>query len=105
MVESYGYALLNNEEYEKASQIKQKENEVKEKIAAAKLEWDAKHTKSDQIVGEEEIADIVSSWTGIPVKRLAEEETERLRNMEATLHERAKKKPLQPFQKRLEEVE
>lgn len=77
-----------NEEYEKASQIKQKENEVKEKIAAAKLEWDAKHTKSDQIVGEEEIADIVSSWTGIPVKRLAEEETERLRNMEATLHER-----------------
>lgn len=77
-----------HEEYEKASQIKQKENEVKEKMAAAKLEWEAKHTKSDQIVGEEEIADIVSSWTGIPVKRLAEEETERLRNMEATLHQR-----------------
>ena len=77
-----------NEEYEKASQIKQKENEVKEKIAGAKLEWDAKHTKSDQIVGEEEIADIVSSWTGIPVKRLAEEETERLKNMESILHQR-----------------
>ena len=77
-----------NEEYEKASKIKQKENEVKEKIANAKVEWDAKHTKSSQVVGEEEIADIVSSWTGIPVKRLAEEETERLRNMEATLHKR-----------------
>ena len=77
-----------NEEYDKASQIKQKENDVKEKIANAKVEWDAKHTKSNQIVGEEEVADVVSSWTGIPVKRLAEEETERLRNMEVTLHER-----------------
>lgn len=76
------------EEYDKASQIKQKENEIKEKIAHAKVEWDAKHTKTDQIVGEEEIADIVSSWTHIPVQRLAQEETERLRNMEKTLHER-----------------
>lgn len=77
-----------NEEYEKASKIKQKENELKEKMANAKVEWDAKHTKSSQVVSEEEIADIVSSWTQIPVMRLAEEETERLRNMEATLHER-----------------
>ena len=77
-----------NEEYEKASKIKQKENELKEKMANAKVEWDAKHTKNNQVVSEEEIADIVSSWTHIPVRRLAEEETERLRNMEATLHER-----------------
>lgn len=77
-----------NEEYEKASEIKRKENEVKEKIANAKVEWDAKHTKTDQVVGEEEIADIVSSWTNIPVRRLAEEETERLRQMEKILHER-----------------
>lgn len=77
-----------NEEYDKASQIKQKENEVKEQIANAKVEWDAKHTKTNQVVGEEEIADVVSSWTNIPVRRLAEEETERLRHMEETLHER-----------------
>ncbi|MBP3886403.1 MAG: ATP-dependent Clp protease ATP-binding subunit, partial [Cellulosilyticum sp.] len=77
-----------NEEYEKASEIKQKENEIKEKIANAKVEWEAKHTKSDQVVGEEEIADIVSSWTGIPVRRLAEEETQRLKKMESILHER-----------------
>ena len=77
-----------NEEYEKASEIKRKENEIKEKIANAKVEWDAKHTKNNQVVGEEEIADIVSSWTNIPVKRLAEEETERLRQMEKILHER-----------------
>lgn len=77
-----------NEEYEKASQIKQQENEIKEKIANAKVEWDAKHTKTDQVVGEEEVAEVVSSWTHIPVKRLAEEETDRLRHMEDTLHKR-----------------
>lgn len=76
------------EEYEKAGQLKQKENEIKEKIANAKVEWEAKHTKSTQIVSEEEIADVVSSWTRIPVKRLAEEEFERLQNMEKILHER-----------------
>ena len=79
---------IMSEEYEKASEIKRKENEIKEKIANAKVEWDAKHTKNDQIVGEEEIADIVSSWTNIPVRRLAEEETERLKQMEKILHER-----------------
>ena len=79
---------IMSEEYEKASEIKHKENEIKEKIANAKVEWDAKHTKNDQIVGEEEIADIVSSWTNIPVRRLAEEETERLKHMEKILHER-----------------
>ena len=77
-----------NEEYEKAGQIKQKENEIKEKIANAKVEWEAKHTKTDQIVSEDEIADVVSSWTHIPVRRLAEEEFERLQSMEKILHER-----------------
>jgi ATP-dependent Clp protease ATP-binding subunit ClpC len=77
-----------NEEYEKAGQIKQKENQIKERIASAKVEWEAKHTKSTQIVSEDEIADVVSSWTHIPVKRLAEEEFERLQSMEKILHER-----------------
>lgn len=77
-----------DEEYAKAAQIKQDENSLKEKIASAKVEWDAKHTKNDQVVGEEEIAEVVSNWTHIPVKRLAEEEAERLRNLESILHER-----------------
>ncbi len=77
-----------SEEYEKAGQIKQKENEIKEKIANAKMQWETKHTKSSQIVSEEEIADVVSTWTHIPVKRLTEEEYERLQNLEKILHER-----------------
>ncbi len=77
-----------SEEYEKAGQIKQKENQIKEKIANAKMQWETKHTKSSQIVSEEEIADVVSTWTHIPVKRLTEEEYERLQNLEKILHER-----------------
>ena len=79
---------LISEAYIKASEIKQQENELKEKIAAAKTEWDAKHTKSNQLVTEEDIANVVSSWTRIPVQRLAVEESERLRNLEGILHER-----------------
>lgn len=77
-----------NEEYEKAAEIKQQENKIKEQITNAKIEWDSKYTKTDQIVSEEEIAEVVSSWTNIPVKKLAEEETEKLRNLENILHER-----------------
>lgn len=76
------------EEYEKAAELKQKENSIKEKIASAKATWDAKHAKSNQVVGEEDIADIVSSWTHIPVKKLEEAETDRLRRLEEILHER-----------------
>ncbi len=79
---------IANEEYEKAAEIKQQENKIKEKITNSKIEWDSKHTRTDQIVSEEEIAEVVSSWTNIPVKKLAQEETERLKNLEQILHER-----------------
>ena len=77
-----------DEEYEKAAEIKSHENELKEKIASARVEWEAKHTKSDQVVLEQDVAEVVSSWTNIPVKRLAEEEYEKLKNLEKVLHER-----------------
>lgn len=77
-----------DEEYGRAGEIKRQENELKEKIGNAKVEWEAKHTKSNQVVNEEDIAEVVSGWTNIPVKRLAEGESEKLRNLEAVLHER-----------------
>ncbi|MEG0014385.1 MAG: ATP-dependent Clp protease ATP-binding subunit [Cellulosilyticaceae bacterium] len=77
-----------DEEYEKAGEIKRQENELKERIATAKVEWETKHTKSNQVVCEEDIAEVVSSWTKIPVRRLAEEESEKLKKLELTLHER-----------------
>ncbi|MGL4798368.1 MAG: ATP-dependent Clp protease ATP-binding subunit [Cellulosilyticaceae bacterium] len=76
------------EEYARAAEIKKEETLLREKLADAKVEWEAKHTKSHQLVSEEEVAEVVSSWTRIPVKRLAVEESERLKNLENILHER-----------------
>lgn len=77
-----------NENFARAGEIKQEENTLKEKLEHAKQEWQSKHTKAQLVVGEEEIAEVVSNWTNIPVKRLAEAETVRLKNLEAILHER-----------------
>ncbi|MGL4737442.1 MAG: ATP-dependent Clp protease ATP-binding subunit, partial [Cellulosilyticaceae bacterium] len=77
-----------NEAYAKAAEIKQLENALREKIQTVQLEWESQHEKSNQVVTEDDIGDVVSSWTKIPVKKLAEEETERLRKLESILHER-----------------
>jgi ATP-dependent Clp protease ATP-binding subunit ClpC len=79
---------IKSEEYEKAGEIKQKQNEIEERFKKAKMEWEAKNSMADQIVDEEEIAGIISSWTSIPIKKLTEEEGERLKNLENVLHER-----------------
>lgn len=79
---------IKTEEYEKAGTIKRKQNEIKKSLEEAKMKWETANSKSEQVVNEDEIADVVASWTGIPVRKLAEEESERLKNMEKTLHER-----------------
>ncbi len=81
-------AAIKTEAYERAGELKTKQNEMKENLEAAKLDWANKHTKADQIVDDEEIAGIVAIWTGIPVRKLAQEESKRLMNMEQILHER-----------------
>ncbi|MCL1987569.1 MAG: ATP-dependent Clp protease ATP-binding subunit, partial [Firmicutes bacterium] len=81
-------AAIKTEEFEKAGELKQKQNAAKEQLEQAKEEWKKKHTKNNLIVDFEEIADVVATWTGIPVKRLQEEESKRLMQMEETLHER-----------------
>lgn len=81
-------SAIKTEEYEKAGSIKNKQDEIKRKLDEAKINWKSHNNNITQIVGEEEIADIVASWTGIPVKRLQEEESERLKNMENIIHKR-----------------
>lgn len=81
-------AAIKTEEYEKAGAIKKKQKAIMAQLEDAKLDWQNTNDKSNQIVKEEEIADVVSVWTGIPVKKLAEGESERLRNMEKILHKR-----------------
>ncbi len=77
-----------SQEFEKAASIRDQENQLKEDMNARKEEWKKQNQTHTQTVSEEEIASIVGSWTGIPVSRLAHEETERLRNMETILHMR-----------------
>jgi len=78
-------AAINAQEFESAAKIRDREKEVNEQLEKEKASWQEGNKHSNGAVTEEDIADIVSSWTGIPVKQLNEEEGERLLNMEKTL--------------------
>jgi ATP-dependent Clp protease ATP-binding subunit ClpC len=78
-----------SQDYEKAAEIRDHENKAKEKLVEIKKTWRQKsNTGAGGEVGAEEIAQIVSSWSGVPVKKLAQEESEKLLNMEDELHRR-----------------
>jgi len=76
------------QDFERAGELKTQEIKIQEEFDQAKKAWDQKNIKKTDVVTEADIADIVASWTGIPVKRLAEEETERLKMLELILHQR-----------------
>ncbi len=80
-------AAINNQDFEKAASFRDEEKKLSEELDKQKKLWAAKNSKDSQI-GYEEIADVVSQWTGIPVKKLQGEESERLLNMEEILHKR-----------------
>ena len=79
---------IKAEAYEKAGEIKKKQLRKRSKITKLREEWQSEKESRKLVVGENEIADIVSDWTKIPVRKLAEEESERLLRLEAILHER-----------------
>ena len=79
---------IKAEAYEKAGDIKKRQQKKREKIEKIREKWQKEKTSKKLIVGEGEIADVVSGWTKIPVRKLAEEESERLRKLESILHER-----------------
>ncbi len=87
-LESEKEAAIKTEEYERAGEIKRSQDQLRKSLDEAKQTWKDKNADNAQVVSENDIADIVSSWTGIPVKRLQQEESERLRNMEQILHQR-----------------
>jgi ATP-dependent Clp protease ATP-binding subunit ClpC len=79
---------INSQDFEKAALLRDDEKEKNEKLSSLREKWQNQTTQSAGEIGEDEIAEIISGWTGIPVKKLAEEESERLRNLEAVLHQR-----------------
>lgn len=79
---------IRGEAYERAGEIKKQQLKNTEKLNKLKVKQEKEKTEKQLVVGEAEIADIISAWTKIPVKKLAEEESERLRNLETILHQR-----------------
>ncbi len=79
---------IKSEEYEKAGEIKREQDSLKKELKEAEEEWKKSTSSSELSVGVDEIADVISGWTGIPVKSIQEEEGERLMKLEERLHER-----------------
>lgn len=79
---------IRNQEFEKASDLRDQEAELREKIREMSEEWKKSQEDKKAIVTAEHIAQIVAGWTGIPVSKLTESESEKLLKMEDTLHER-----------------
>ena len=76
------------QDFEKAAGLRDKIKVEKEKLQKEKEKWESKNTKSITTLTEEDIAEVVASWTGVPVKKLTQTENEKLRNLEQTLHQR-----------------
>lgn len=81
-------AAVNSQDFERAASLRDKQKEIQEQLEKAKDEWAAKNERSNSVVTPEDIADIVSMWTGVPVSQLTEEESQRLLRLESTLHKR-----------------
>ena len=76
------------EAFEKAGQVKREQQKLREQIEAIRSKWEQEKTTRQLVVDENQIADVVAGWTKIPVRKLEEEESERLLKLESILHER-----------------
>src|ERR1051326_5735436 len=80
---------IENQEFEKAASLRDKERKLTQKKRELEENWRQNEAETEQPeVGEDEIADIVSMWTGIPVFKLTEAESQKLVHMEDELHKR-----------------
>lgn len=77
-----------NEEFERAGELKARRVELAGELDSLNTQWQKEKDSRNLVVGEEEIADVVSDWTKIPVHKIAAGESEQLMNLEKTLHER-----------------
>ena len=87
-LEEQKVAAIQAEEYEKAGEIKKKQEKKRERREKLLAKWEREKSSKKLYVTENQIADVVSGWTRIPVQKLSEGEAERLRRLEGILHER-----------------
>lgn len=81
-------AAVTAEDFEAAAKLRNDEEQLKKELDEKKKGWQNSNSKEELVVTEDDICDVITSWTGIPVRKLAQEEQERLRNMEQILHRR-----------------
>ncbi|MEE0867886.1 MAG: ATP-dependent Clp protease ATP-binding subunit [Clostridia bacterium] len=79
---------ITSQDFEKAATLRDNEKEMRANLEKMREEWKNAASKEAAQIGEDDIAEVISSWTGIPVKKLAEEESERLKHLEDVLHKR-----------------
>ena len=76
------------QDFEKAADLRDKENELREKLEKDNKRWENKTSRNVTILNEEDIAEVISSWTNIPVKKLTQDENDKLKSLEELLHKR-----------------
>ncbi len=79
---------VQHQDFEKAANLRDRERGLRSEMDDLQKTWESDMDKPGETVGEEEIAEIVASWTGVPVQRLTEDETRRLLKLEEILHKR-----------------
>ncbi len=77
---------ISTRQYEQAAELREREMNLEEKMGVLQSDWESERGNQSPIVTEDDIAEVVNMWTGIPVARLASTESERLARMEETLH-------------------
>ncbi len=81
-------SAIRDQDFERAAELRDQEREVQRRIRVRQEEWEAERRENRPEISQEEVAFIVSRWTGIPVQRLRQAESERLVHMEEELHRR-----------------
>ena len=79
---------IQTQDFEKAAELRDLEKRKQASLETEKQKWKDKTIKNVREISEEEIAEVVSNWTGIPTKKITQDENARLKNLEQTLHER-----------------
>ncbi len=79
---------INTQNYEKAAQIRDEEKRIREQLENEKNRWQKEKQSSNMVLGYDEIAKVVSTWTGVPVSKMTKEESEKLLNLEEELHKK-----------------
>ena len=79
---------IDHQDYERAANLRDNEHQIRTEIADARAEWEQMKLSHQSTVTEEDIAQVVSAWTRVPVQRMTESESERLMHLEDILHQR-----------------